>query len=78
MFGWWTDLRVAAGLLARLPLPPPPAGADFTRATRAYPLVGAALGAGAGGVLWIAGLAGLPALAGGFLAVGALILLTGA
>jgi adenosylcobinamide-GDP ribazoletransferase len=77
------DLRIALGLLTRLPLPHPPFKADDPRpaahAAWAYPLVGIAVAAcsaaGAGAALWLglpAGVAALFAVLAGIFCTGAL------
>jgi adenosylcobinamide-GDP ribazoletransferase len=75
---WLDDLLAAAAFLTRVPVPhraPPP---NLARAYRAFPLLGAAIGAAVGAVylllLWI----GLPTIGAAALALGAGALLTGA
>jgi adenosylcobinamide-GDP ribazoletransferase len=80
MKNWLDDLRIAVGLLTRVPVPHPDgaSAAFFPRAYRVFPLVGAAIG-GAIGLVDLALLAaGLPNLAAAALALGAGALLTGA
>lgn len=73
----WAELRLALGLLTRLPVgaitPCPPMGA----AVWAYPLAGIAPGLAAGLALWAAGAAGLPPGAAALLALAAGALVTG-
>jgi adenosylcobinamide-GDP ribazoletransferase len=77
---WIVDLRVAASLLTRVPMPHPEGAvsASLTRAQRAFPLVGALIGLTVGlvdlALLWL----GVPALAAAALALGASAALTGA
>jgi adenosylcobinamide-GDP ribazoletransferase len=77
---WWNDVLTALAFLTRLPLPEPEAdGAlDLARATRAMPLVGAAIGLCGGAVYWLSGALGLTPAIAGLLAVAATILVTGA
>lgn len=79
---WWADVTTALAFLTRLPpLPPPPEPdrpPDLARATRAMPLVGAAIGLGGGAVYWLSGALGLTPAIAGLLAVAATLLLTGA
>jgi len=80
MNDWLVDLRTAVGFLTRLPVPYPEGAppANFARAYRVFPLVGAAIGA-AVGVLYLGmRLMNLPELAAAALALGAAALLTGA
>jgi adenosylcobinamide-GDP ribazoletransferase len=80
MKDWLYDLRTAVAFLTRLPMPHPhgAAPANFIRAVRLFPLVGAAIG-GSIGVLCVAlRAAGMPALAAAALAIGAGAFLTGA
>ena len=75
-----TDVRVAIAFLTRLPMPHPEGAhpANFVRAHRAFPLVGAAIGL-AVALLYLGLTAlGVPALAAAALALGASALLTGA
>jgi adenosylcobinamide-GDP ribazoletransferase len=77
---WIEDLRLATGLLTRLPMPHPdgamPAG--LARAQRAFPLVGAMIGLVVGLVDWSLLVIGIPPLAAAALALGASAMLTGA
>jgi adenosylcobinamide-GDP ribazoletransferase len=77
---WLDDLRMAIGLLTRIPLPHPNGAhpPNLARAQRVFPLVAAAIGA-AVGLIDLALLAtGIPPLAAAALALGASALLTGA
>src|SRR3954463_2064299 len=77
---WLNDLRTAVAFLTRLPMPHPDGArpANFVRAHRMFPVVGAAIG-GAVGLLYLAMRAmGLPDLAAAALALGASAMLTGA
>jgi adenosylcobinamide-GDP ribazoletransferase len=77
---WLEDLLVAVAFLTRVPMPHPHGATppNFARAHRAFPLVGAAIGAviGVADLLMLA--LGLPSLAAAALALGAGALLTGA
>src|SRR3982074_117792 len=77
---WIDDLRLATGLLTRLPMPHPdgamPAG--LARAQRAFPLVGAMIGLVGGLVDGSLLVIGIPPLAAAALALGASAMLTGA
>src|SRR5262245_33385511 len=77
---WLDDLRAAVAFLTRVPMPHPdgPRPENFTRAHRAFPLVGAVIGAVVGGVYLGLAALGLPALAAAALALGAGAILTGA
>jgi adenosylcobinamide-GDP ribazoletransferase len=77
---WLDDLRTAVAFLTRLPMPHPEGAmpANFARARRMFPLVGAGIG-GAVGLLCLGmRLIGLPDLAAAALALGASAILTGA
>jgi adenosylcobinamide-GDP ribazoletransferase len=76
---WLDDLRIAAGLLTRIPVPHPEAAhpGDLARAERAFPLIGAAVGALVGLVYLLLLATGIPALAAAALALGASALATG-
>src|SRR5260370_9268250 len=77
---WSDDLRLATGLLTRVPMPHPdgamPAG--LARAQRAFPLVGAVIGLVVGLVDLSLLAIGIPPLAAAALALGASAALTGA
>src|SRR5258708_12876000 len=77
---WLADLRTAVACLTRLPIPHPesPTSADFARAQRVFPLVGAAIGAAGGLICLGMRIVGVPDLAAAALALGAGALLTGA
>jgi adenosylcobinamide-GDP ribazoletransferase len=80
MNDWLDDLRTAVAFLTRLPMPHPmgPMPANFVRAHRMFPLVGATIG-GAVGLLFLGLRAiGVPDLAAAALALGASAILTGA
>ena len=80
MNDWLDDLVTAVAFLTRLPMPHPtgPMPANFVRAHRMFPLVGAAIG-GAVGIAFLAMRAiGVPDLAAAALALGASAILTGA
>ncbi|MAU52752.1 MAG: adenosylcobinamide-GDP ribazoletransferase [Roseovarius sp.] len=75
------DLALALGLLTRLPVPLPLPVAEAGRGARAawaWPLAGAVLGALAAPVGWAALALGLPAPVAGLLALGTLVMLSGA
>src|SRR3954463_1097434 len=77
---WLNDLRTAVAFLTRLPMPHPDGArpANFVRAHRMFPVVGAAIG-GAVGLLYLAMRAmGLPDLGAAALTLGASAILTGA
>lgn len=71
------DPALALGLLTRLPVPVGDA-ARGARAAWAWPLAGAVLGGGAALIGWAALMAGLPAPVAALLALGALVMLSGA
>jgi adenosylcobinamide-GDP ribazoletransferase len=75
---WLDDLLAAAAFLTRVPVPHGASPPNPARAYRAFPLLGAAIGAAVGAVylllLWI----GLPTIAAAALGLGAGALLTGA
>ena len=80
MNDWLDDLRTAVAFVTRLPMPHPQGAmpANFVRAHRMFPLVGAAIG-GAVGLLYLGmRIMGLPDLAAAALALGASAILTGA
>lgn len=76
---WLSDLTGAARFLTRLPLKreDTAAGEELARTTRAFPLVGAGIGLAGGVVYGAADWLGLPSVIAAFLALGAMILLTG-
>src|SRR3989440_12105867 len=77
---WLNDLRTAVAFLTRLPMPHPDGAkpANFVRAHRMFPVVGAGIGA-AVGLLYLGMRAmGLPDLGAAALALGASAILTGA
>jgi adenosylcobinamide-GDP ribazoletransferase len=80
MNDWLVDLRTAVAFLTRLPVPDMEGVplANFTRAYRVFPLVGAAIGAAVGLLYFGTRIIGLPDLAGAALALGASAILTGA
>ena len=75
---WLNDLLAAAAFLTRLPVPRGDAPPDLPHAYRAFPLVGAVIGAAIGAVDLLLLRIGLPAIAAAALALGAGALLTGA
>jgi adenosylcobinamide-GDP ribazoletransferase len=80
MNDWLDDLRTAVAFLTRVPMPHPQGAmpANFVRAHRLFPLVGAAIG-GAVGLLYLGmRVIGLPDLGAAALALGAGAVLTGA
>jgi adenosylcobinamide-GDP ribazoletransferase len=76
--GWAADLRIAAEFLTRLPLPAQGYAGALAGAVRAFPLVGAAIGASAGVVYGAAVWLGLTPWLAAALAVAAALALTGA
>ncbi len=79
MKDWLDDLRLAFGMLTRIPVPHPDGASPpyLARAHRVFPLVGAVIG-GVIGLVYVALLKiGTPALAAAALALGAGMLLTG-
>jgi adenosylcobinamide-GDP ribazoletransferase len=80
MNDWLDDLRTAVAFLTRLPMPHPmgPMPANFVRAQRMFPLVGAAIGGAVGIVCLGMRMMGVPDLAAAALALGASAILTGA
>jgi adenosylcobinamide-GDP ribazoletransferase len=80
MKDWLDDLRGAVAFLTRVPMPHPHGAvpANFVRAYRVFPLVGAAIGAVIGVVYLGLAAIGLPNLAAAALALGAGAILTGA
>ncbi|HEY0178409.1 MAG TPA: adenosylcobinamide-GDP ribazoletransferase [Dokdonella sp.] len=79
MNSWAADLRTSVAFLTRLPMPHPhgPTPPDFARATRLFPLVGAAIGALIAALCIGLRAAGVPDLAAAAMALGAGALLTG-
>ncbi len=75
---WLDDVRLAAGFLTRLTPPPGGVVRPLARAVRAFPLVGAGLGVGAGLVYIVASGFGLPPLLAALITLAALVLATGA
>jgi len=75
---WLDDLGAAAAFLTRLPVSRGDAPPNLARAYRAFPLVGAMIGAAVGAVDLLLLRIGLPAIAAAALALGAGALLTGA
>lgn len=77
---WRADAAVAVGFLSRLPVRTPDAGEPgrLARASRAFPLAGALVGAIGAAVLVLADSLSLPWLASALLAIGAMALVTGA
>ena len=77
MGDWLDDLLAAAAFLTRIPVPHRASPPNLARAYRAFPLLGAAIGAVVGAVylllLWL----GLPAIGAAALALGAGAVLTG-
>ncbi len=77
--GWPRDIARAAAFLTRLPITADFAhAADLANAARAFPLIGALVGAAGGGMLWGAAQFGLPPLVCALLALAIAALLTGA
>lgn len=74
--GATASLRIAGMFLTRLPIRAP--GGELAAAVGAFPLVGLAVGAVAGGGYFLAALAGLPPLACALIALLVMALLTGA
>jgi len=76
---WWRETKVAAVFLTRLPLGLEAAGPTaIGEAARGFPTVGAAIGAGAALVYGVATSLDLPQAVAAVLAVGAMVLATGA
>ena len=77
---WWTDARIAAAFLTRLPIKlPEETGLDaLARAARAFSLVGIAIGLAGGAVYAIAMAIGIPPVLAALVAVVSLTMLTGA
>ena len=75
---WREDLLAATAFLTRMPVPPGHWPPNLARAYRAFPLVGAGIGAAIGALYLLLLRSGLPAIAAAALALGAGALLTGA
>jgi adenosylcobinamide-GDP ribazoletransferase len=75
---WLDDLGAAAAFLTRVPVPQREAPFNLARAYRAFPLVGAVIGAAIGMVDVVLLRIGVPPIAAAALALGAAALLTGA
>ena len=76
---WLDDFKMAIGFLTRLPVPhPDDATANFARAYRMFPVVGALIGLAIGLFGLVLGLVGVPDPAAAALVLGAGALLTGA
>jgi adenosylcobinamide-GDP ribazoletransferase len=77
---WWSDLRVAAAFLTRLPIRQEEPGrlSALPRAARCFPLVGLGIGLAAGVVYAVAIELVLPPILAAVLAVAAAVLVTGA
>jgi adenosylcobinamide-GDP ribazoletransferase len=76
---WLDDFKIAVGFLTRLPMPHPDgATANFARAYRMFPVVGALIGAAIGLFCLALRQVGVPDLVAAALALGAGALLTGA
>ena len=77
---WIDDFRAAVAFLTRVPMPHPegPLPPNFARGHRAFPLVGALIGAVSGGVYLVLVALALPSIASAALALGASTVLTGA
>jgi adenosylcobinamide-GDP ribazoletransferase len=80
MNDWFDDLRTAVAFLTRLPMPHPdgPTPANFVRANRMFPVVGAIIGLVVGMLYLGMRAAGVPSFAAAALALGAGAILTGA
>ncbi len=78
--GWWNDLRVATVFLTRIPLgaPKKKVKGAVAAAMRAFPLVGGALGVAGGVAYGLAAWLGLSPLPSAFLALAAIVVLSGA
>jgi adenosylcobinamide-GDP ribazoletransferase len=77
---WLDDLLCAVAFLTRVPMPHPDGAVppNFARAHRAFPLVGAGIGAVIGAVYLALALIGMPRLAAAAVALGVGVVLTGA
>jgi adenosylcobinamide-GDP ribazoletransferase len=80
MKAWLDDLRCAVAFLTRVPMPHPDGAVppNFARAHRAFPLVGAGIGAVIGAVDLMLAVIGMPSVAAAAVALGAGVVLTGA
>ena len=76
----WQELKLCLGLLTRVPVrvDTPVPTSMVARASRWFPLVGGLIGVVSAGVLGFGVLLGLPDLATALIAIGAIVLLTGA
>lgn len=77
---WWTDLKVAAAFLTRLPIGPNNVGdmSALARASRCFPVVGLGIGL-LGGILYALAIAlDLPPLLAAIIAIAAIVAATGA
>ena len=77
---WFDDFKTAVAFLTRLPMPHPDGAspANFVRAHRMFPVVGALIGAAVGLLCMCLRAIGVPDLAAAALALGASAVLTGA
>ena len=77
---WLDDLRCAVAFLTRVPMPHPDGAVppNFARAHRAFPLIGAGIGAVIGTVYLTLAAIGMPRVAAAAVALGAGVVLTGA
>ena len=80
MNDWLDDLRLAVGMLTRVPMAHPdgPTPPYLARAHRVFPIVGAAIGGAIGLIYLLLAAIGVPSLASAALALGGGMLLTGA
>ena len=81
LYRWWRDCCVAGGFLTRLPFPAPKDGAGkgaLAGSSRAFPVIGAAVGAIAGLSLMVVAGLDLHPLACAFVALAVSALVTGA
>lgn len=79
LLGWVAEMRLALAFLTRLPLPLPPeiAAQPLAAAVRAFPLVGALVGAVGALVYAVVDLLGMSSTIAALLAIGAMVVLTG-
>jgi len=75
--GWFDDFRMALAFLTRLPMVVDWEKGSLAQAFRAFPFAGMAIGALGGGVYWIGFSLGLTSIISAFVAVAALVLITG-